>query len=460
MWLVIGCAGGVNAAALSQKQQAAVRDWIKDSSRGDVVSLKLPAQLSKAKAALAHKQIWRAYQQTMSAQGPGVLGDLPPTVSHLREHVKDGKPSMKSRILQVGEHVMPFTLVRREKPPPPKDGRPLFICMHGGGQNGKAKGPHAWNVNTREWRVQTQLALRLYEPQGLYFVPRMADDRLGRWWHWHNQDAFEQVIRHGVLFWNVDPNRVYLLGISEGGYGSDILAPFMPDLFAGANPIAAGVGLGNPLENLRNLPFRTEVGEKDTMFDRVGLARGFHERLDQLHAQDAEGYNHVLNVQPGRGHGVDYKPGVAWIAQFQRNPYPDKIVWTNQPLDHRRRSRMYWVELIGDSFKGAIRLTAELDKPANAVKLTAHQLIEQADQGHPTHTAEQQENAQPLTGATLNVLLNDQMLNLDRPVRILCNGREVFAGKVQRDAGVLLETLMQRGEPFGAFPVRIPIVLE
>jgi poly(3-hydroxybutyrate) depolymerase len=82
-----------------------------------------------------------------------------------------------------------------------------------------------------------QLTAKVDKPAGLYLLPRMAAGRMGRWWHKHNIDIFTRMIRHAILFNEVDPNRVYIMGISQGGYGSCHLAPFLADLFAGAGPM-------------------------------------------------------------------------------------------------------------------------------------------------------------------------------------------------------------------------------
>ena len=342
----------------------------------------------------------------------------------------------------------------------PESGRPMFICTHGGGQKADVGGPHAWNVNTREWQTQTQFAVRLYEPEGLYFVPRMADDRLGRWRHAHHQDQFELAIRHGILFWGVDPNRVYKLGISQGGFGSAILGMFMPDLFAGINPMAGGVGLSNPPENLRNVATFHSVGERDTMFNRAGNAIATHERLEELREQDPEGYANQLDVQPGRGHGIDYRRGAPWIAKHTRNPHPDVVVWTSQLESGRRRGQAYWLELAGDDLKGSIALTAKADRETNTVTLTAQQLTTETPEGDPVLLGEQEADPTPLKDATVSVLLNDTLVDLDKPVTVVCNGEEVFSGKIERDANTLLETLVRRGDWNYAFPARISVELD
>ncbi|MFI4862216.1 MAG: hypothetical protein ACIAXF_16250 [Phycisphaerales bacterium JB063] len=459
-----------HAQALNEDQAQAVESAVAQTG-GGLAELKrfeadlgLPTALSQQQTEALTDELWAAYKLgIVSAANASdqALGELPPTLAELVQQANNGRINIEARAMPLGEFVMPFTLIRREGSGVPEAGRPMFICTHGGGANGNANGPHAWNVNSREWQTQTQFAIQLYQPEGLYFVPRMADDRLGRWRHAHHQDQFELAIRHAILFWGVDPNRVYKLGISQGGFASAILGPFMPDLFAGINPMAAGVALGNPVENLRNLPCYTSVGENDTMFNRAGNAIAYHERLDQLHAQDPDGYaHHHLDLQPGRGHGIDYRPGAPWIAQFSRTPYPDTVVWTSKVQDGRRRTAVYWLELDGDDLRGTIALTATLDRDTNTVNLTAHQRSTETAQGDPTQVGEETAEQTPLAGATVSVLLNDWMLDLDQPVTVTCNGETVFSDPVQRDANTLLETLVRRGDKTYAFPVRIPVVLE
>lgn len=467
--IALTCAPYSQGQQLSETQAQAVQAAVAETG-GELASLKafdadlgLPTDLTREQAQAMVDTLWSAYKAGIVDAGSkqyDALGDLPPTMAELIQNADGGRVGIQARMMPLGEFKMPFTLIRREPSGLPEAGRPMFICTHGGGGKGDAKGPHSWNINTREWQTQMQFAVRVYKPEGLYFVPRMADDRKGRWRHAHHQDQFELAIRHGVLFWGVDPNRVYKLGISQGGFGSAILGTFMPDLFAGINPMAAGVALGNPAENLRNLPCYTSVGENDTMFKRAPHAIAFHQRLDELREKDPEGYENHLDLQPGKGHGIDYRPGAPWIEKHTRNPHPKTVVWTSKEQDGRRRGAMYWLELQGDDLKGTIALKATIDREKNSVTLTANQLAKENAKGDPTQVGEAQTKATPLSGAAVSVLLNDRLLDLDRPVLVTCNGEEVFSGKVQRDANTLLQTLVRRGDWNYAFPVRIRVTLD
>ena len=395
------------------------------------------------------EDLWSVFKKSQAeSERARELGSLPKPFEEILKEAEGGRVPLRARVITLGKHKMPFALIRREKadaPDPAKmGGRPLYICMHGGGQNAKAEGPHSWAINSREWQSRIGLAAQVYPAEGLFFVPRMADDRLGRWWHAHNQEAFDKVIEHGIREWGVDPDRVYILGISEGAYGTDILGPFMADRFAGGNAMAGGVGADVPAENLRNVAFRTDVGEKDTMFDRVGLAKKFHARLDEARAEDEGGYVHSLNVQAGKGHGVDYRPGVAWMIKHERNSRPDRVVWTCKKLGGKRRTRFYWIGLEGDSLEGTIHIDASIDRATNAVTISA------------TTGGEEKK---PLEDATLIVLLDDALADLDKPVTVHCNGEVVHEGVVEKSKEVLKETLVERGDPKMMFPAKVEISL-
>jgi acetyl esterase/lipase len=381
----------------------------------------------------------------------GLDKNLPDSVEKMIEAAKKngGRIEIKARELPLGDKAMPYAVIRREKGEPAKGGRALFICMHGGGQYAKAKGPHAWPMNTQEFQTQTKMAIALYEPDGVYFIPRMADDRLGRWWHKHNQVAFDAVIDNAIVHWGVSPDRVYLLGVSEGGYGTDILAVWMPDRFAGADAMAAGVGLGTPPANLRNIAFRTDIGANDMMFDRRPMAVAFHAELDRLHKLDPGGYVHTIHLQEGRGHGIDYKPGVTWIAKHTRNPWPERVVWINQPLDGRRRDRFYWLAMPDAPKKGNLRLTAEADREKNTVVLEVSTLDARNTDRNRTHGKDNvaESPRKPLAGARVELLLSDRLLDLDKPVTVVCNGRKVFEGKVERSRKVIEAALARRPDP-------------
>lgn len=399
--------------------------WPRDTGWPKLASAQ---DVEKAKAAL-----WPIYCDAHRLDPSSKeLGPLPP---------KLGAPlktaGLRPGTLTIGDVQMPFLLVRREAQPAPKEGRALYIALHGGGGNPRAAGPHDWPPNTQEWKTQAEFAVTLYPGEGIYFVPRMADDRQGRWHLAYDQDAFDKVIEHAIREWGVDSNRVYLMGISEGCFGTQILAPLMADRFAAACAMAGGISEDMPLENLRNVAFRTEVGENDTTFNRVGLAHRYHAALDEF-AKKWGGYTNVLNVQPGRGHGIDYAIGPKWMIQYVRDPRPKTVVWTDMAHDGRRRTASYWLGLAGSGLEGRLHLVAQLEN--GGVKLTAE----------PGKTAS-------FGDAKVRVMLDDSMLDLGRPVRIEVNGKAAEFPAPVRSIESLARTLAERGDPKLTFPAVIEL---
>lgn len=404
------------------------------------------APLSKPEAAKAAARVTAACRAGAVALGwDKTLPPLPPTLEEMKKNPP--KEPLKPSALKTGDFTMPFVMLAKGEKP--KTGWPLFLCLHGGGGNDKAAGPHAWEVNTGEWQAQMALFERVYAPAGIYFIPRMADDRKGRWYLDHNQIFFEEIIRNSLLFRDVDPNRVYMMGISEGGYGAIRFAGNRPDRFAATNGMAAAEPLDtSPPENMRNVGMRIDIGEQDTMFDRVGLARRMGTRLEELKRADPDGFDFLVNVQAGRGHGIDYAAGPKWIAERTRNPWPAKVIWTVRPFDKTVALQHYWLALPERPAKLPLYLTAAVRD--NAIAITAEMDGPDKKDGAPVRI--------PATGALL-VRLNDTLVDLDKPVAITVNGRALPAATLPRRLATMARTMAERCDPHYLFPAEVTVPL-
>ena len=113
------------------------------------------------------------------------------------------------------------------------------------------------------------------EPR-LYFIPQIPNE--GQWYRWYQrskQFAWERLLRQALLRSDVNPDKVYVFGISEGGYGSQRIASFYADYWAAAGPMAGG-------EPRKNAPAETWgivlKFERDYM---PGVQMGFRLYLDE-----------------------------------------------------------------------------------------------------------------------------------------------------------------------------------
>jgi len=384
------------------------------------------ALLAGAEPARMRADLWAAHRE----QAGGSLLPAP------TEAAPDGgdlhvKMDQIASSLDLGETSMPFVFLK--KGDKPADGWPLFINLHGGGGNPRASGPHAWPVNTREWQAQVFLFQKVYPITGLAFIPRMADDRDGRWYYGYVQEAVDRVIEDAILHHDVNPDRVYLTGISEGGYAAFRLASLMADRFAGSCAMAAAEPLDNaPPENLLHVAFRCAIGGNDRMFDRIGLARTYFQRLDELKRGDAAGFRFLFDVQNDRGHAIDYRQGPPWVAQHQRPAMPAKIHWTVIRQHDRSRQRLYWLALDGDPGELPMRLSAEV-LPDNHINITAGRRHGDA--------------WKPARNLDLRVYLPDPHLDTGKPVIVSVNGREHARHLFNPNPQTGRRSLKERGDP-------------
>ena len=295
-------------------------DWFAqpEEKRGAIPGLALNTELETSEdVEKARAAVWKAYRNGAVKRGWDKA--IPAEPGGMDQWVKDNKISPKT--VEIGDKKMLYVVLA--KGTKPEGGWPVFFCLHGGGGNANAKGPHTWQVNTREWFAQMQLTTRVWESPGLYIIPRMADDREGRWYYGYNQVFLDRLTQQAILFNDANPDKIYLQGISEGGYAAFRLGSMMADRWAGSCAMAAAEPIRNaPLENLQHVAFRCGIGEKDTMFDRIGLARNYFQKLAELGKKHPGHYKHSFDEQKGKGHGIDYKPVPRGLPNTPAPPCP------------------------------------------------------------------------------------------------------------------------------------------
>ena len=291
----------------------------------------------------------------------------------------------------------------------PSGGRSLWISMHGGG------GTTA-QTNDQQWQNQ----IRLYEPgEGIYVAPRAPTDTWNLWHRGHIDPLFTTLIEHYVVARNVDPNRVYLMGYSAGGDGVYQLAPRLPDRFAAAAMMAGHPNETSPL-GLRNLPFAVLMGGADTAYDRAAVAERFGNQLAELREADPEGYEHRAIIYPGMGHWMQRKDAeiLPWMASFEREARPAKLVWKQDDVTH---DRFYWLGVPEGTAKARTTVTAEITGQTIAIE------------------------SEDVNAVQLH--LHDDMLDLDQPVTVTANGEQVFSGMVRRTERDIRAALEDRLDP-------------
>ncbi|WP_286085277.1 hypothetical protein [Duncaniella freteri] len=329
-------------------------------------------------------------------------------------------------------------------------GIPLFIYMHGSGPR------------QQEWETGLKLAVRFDDSPSAYFIPQIPNEgEYYRWWHKSKQYAWEKVLRQSLASGEIDPDRVYMFGISEGAYGSQRLASFYADYIAGAGPMAGGEPLKNaPAENLRNTAFSLLTGDRDFGFYRDKLTRYTKRALDSLKQVYPEDYEYNIQLIPGRGHSIDYTPTTPWLSKHTRNPYPKHVSWENFEMDGRYRDGFYnlYVNERSNADESA-RTYYEMDIVGNTVNLTAQTVTYTATEIDPRWgiALDFKREYAPATSGSVTIYLNDSLVDLSKPVIVIVNGKKVFKGKLKMRMENIVNSCARYYDPSRLYPAAVTV---
>jgi len=186
----------------------------------------------------------------------------------------------------------------------PEEKWPLILFLHGAGERGD-------NLEL----VKIHGIPKIVERQpGFPFIavsPHCPDETM--WWN--HQRTLKALLDEIVANYAVDTARIYLTGLSMGGYGTWGLAMAYPKLFAAIAPICGG-GFPEFASALKDVPIWAFHGAED---DVIKLEVG--QRM--VDALQACGGNVRFTVYPGVGHD-------SWTQTYDN---PELYEWF---LQHRR----------------------------------------------------------------------------------------------------------------------------
>ena len=304
----------------------------------------------------------------------------------------------------------------------PKDGYPVFLYLHGSGPR------------EHEWANGLRLAKMFQDGPSMYIVPQIPQEGAWyRWWQRSKQWTWERILRILMSMPEVDKNRIYVFGISEGGYGSQRLASFYADYWAAAGPMAGGEPLINaPVENLAHVPLSFLTGDKDFMFYRHLLTKTTGEKLDSMQRLFPNEYKHRVELIPDKGHSIDYTPTTPWLAQHKRNAQPRHFIWENLEMDGLKRNVFYNLQVLEetDAYRTRYEFTANADNSID-IKVDGVKYNATWKDSHWGIDMLFSKDLTPAQHGNLRVFLSDQLVDLKKKVTVRINGKQVFCGEVK-----------------------------
>lgn len=166
-----------------------------------------------------------------------------------------------------------------------KDRLPLMMFLHGAGERGD-------NLN----------ALKMHGPPKIVETDKMFPFIVvspqcpeGQWWGAGDSiEKLNALLDNIIANYNVDPDRVYLTGLSMGGFGTWHLACAFPEKFAAIVPICGG-GDVKLAHKITHLPIRVFHGGKDNVVKP-------EQSTNMVNAVNAAGGHAKLTLYPEAHH--------------------------------------------------------------------------------------------------------------------------------------------------------------
>lgn len=185
------------------------------------------------------------------------------------------------------------------------------------------------------------------------------------------------VMKEMTRSYAIDYDRVYLAGRGEGVAAAVTIASRYPDRFAGVIGRAGDVGDTAP-DNFKNLP---------TFFAGAGAgATAFAEKVDKA------GYANCVLKPEGQEADIS-----AWIHDHPRVSNPASLYLVpGTPIPNKA----YWIEVPPFDGLGVAFVKATIDRATNTVAV----------------------DGEGVNAVTL--YFNDLLVDLDKPVKVTCNGAE------------------------------------
>ena len=314
----------------------------------------------------------------------------------------------------------------------PAKGYGLVVCLHGAGFSGEAY--------LERWQARL----------GEDYVLACPTAPMGAWFTRSAEELVLATIRSVQRRYHIDPDRIFLTGMSNGGIGAWMIGMHDAPLFAGIAPMASGLDnvLMPFLANLRSTPVYIIHGAKDQVMP-VELSRTITKELTRL------GYPFVYR-EHDREHpmaGGHYFPReelpelVTWLNAQRRNPLPTTVTVVR---DASHFQPFGWVRI--DATDPIAAFSEDLvGKQDDRIKRREYARLDASIVG-PNRIEVQADRVQ-----RYSLFLNEQLIDSSKPLVVLTNGQVSFEGPVTPSLETLLRQARLRQDSRQLFPIHLAI---
>jgi dienelactone hydrolase len=256
----------------------------------------------------------------------------------------------------------------------------------------------------------------------------------GLWWEQQPTEMVDALLQQLLRDYNIDSNRVYISGFSNGGTGALLYATLWPDRFAAASALM-GAGVQSPaaekpaLMNLQNVPVLLVHGDKDQRIPSSATTatyaalQGFHPRVAP-----------EIHILPNREHNItlDSDDGytLPFFQRFTREPWPRSI---NAQFSDAGSRRQYWVEVL-EKGTGSAQINAQILN--NLIELKTKNVTK------------------------LRLLLRPALFAGSSSILVRVNGKELPSHDLARDCSLFGKSAQQYGDAYLAYTDELTVAVK
>ena len=309
---------------------------------------------------------------------------------------------------------------------------PLVICLHGAGFTGDSY--------LERWVARL----------GESFLLACPTIRMGTWWTRFGEELVLNTIQAVRAHYRVDPNRIYLTGMSNGGVGAWMIGMHHAPRFAAVAPMAGGIDdvLFPFLENIRHASVYVIHGSSDRVMP-VWLSRKITNELSRLGIAFTYREHEWVHPHAG-GHFFprqELPALVEWFERQRRDPYPRRLTVVR---DASHLTDFGWVRI--DSTDRIAMFSEQLmDYQDDLIKNKVYAKLAVEVRGE-NHIDVQTDRVRRYT-----VFLNEALIDFSKSVTVTTNGRVSFHGRVTPRIETLLRDVRRRRDVDRLFPARLTL---
>jgi pimeloyl-ACP methyl ester carboxylesterase len=246
------------------------------------------------------------------------------------------------------------------------------------------------------------------------------------WWQPQTTEMVHALLLEILRSYNVDTNRVYLAGFSNGGTATLEFGARWPERWAAiASLMGAGMdspsGVKLPMHNLLDVPVLFLHGDKDPRIPFPNSVNTFDELRDLKPRVPPE-----IHLLKGRAHDVTLNTDdgftLPFLERFTRDPFPQSV---SAKIWDPRFQRQYWIEVLeGDN------APAEVDAhilAGSVIDIKVHDVKK------------------------FRLLLRPELFHDAGSIHIRLNGKDRPAVELKRDCRLFAQSAEAYADPFLAY---------